>query len=98
MLKPCLAAGACPVTAKPKRLRVAALPQVVIAGALALSPRETGVLAWLAGRKTNGDIAQILGLLPVTIKHCVERIYAKLNVRTRAAATAQALAAAGVRD
>jgi DNA-binding CsgD family transcriptional regulator len=65
---------------------------------LGLSPRETEVLAWLAGGKTNRAIAGILGLSPLTIKHCVERIYTKLNVRTRAAATARAVAAAGVRD
>jgi DNA-binding CsgD family transcriptional regulator len=64
---------------------------------LGLSPRETEVLTWLAGGKTNGEIAAILGLSPLTIKHCVERIYHKLDVRTRAAATAIAVAAAGAR-
>ena len=64
---------------------------------LGLSPRETEVLAWLASGKTNGAIAEILGLSPLTIKHCVERIYAKLGVGTRASATAIAVAAAGVR-
>jgi DNA-binding CsgD family transcriptional regulator len=64
---------------------------------LGLSRRESEVLAWLAGGKTNGAIAEILGLSPITIKHCVERIYAKLDVRTRAAATAIAIAAADAR-
>jgi DNA-binding CsgD family transcriptional regulator len=64
---------------------------------LGLSPRETEVLAWLASGKTNGAMAEILGLSPLTIKHCVERIYAKLGVGTRASATAIAVAAAGVR-
>jgi DNA-binding CsgD family transcriptional regulator len=65
------------------------------AASLSLSPRESEVLAWLAGGKTNRAIAEILGLSPIAIKHCVERIYGKLDVRTRAAATAIAIAAAG---
>ena len=63
---------------------------------LGLSPRETEVLAWLAHGKSNADIAGILGLSPNTIKHCLERVYAKLDVGTRAAATAIAVAAAGM--
>ena len=62
---------------------------------LGLSPRETEVLAWLAHGKSNAEIAGILGLAPATIKHCLERIYGKLDVGTRAAATALAVAAAG---
>ena len=65
---------------------------------LGLSPRETEVLAWLAGGKTNRDIADILGRSPITIKHCVERILAKLDVPTRAAATALAVATTDAGD
>jgi DNA-binding CsgD family transcriptional regulator len=65
---------------------------------LGLSPRETEVLAWLTCGKTNRDIADILGLSPITIKHCVERILAKLDVPTRAAATALAVATADEGD
>jgi DNA-binding CsgD family transcriptional regulator len=65
---------------------------------LGLSPRETEVLAWLTCGKTNRDIADILGLSPITIKHCVERIFAKLDVSTRAAATAVAIAVVGAGD
>jgi DNA-binding CsgD family transcriptional regulator len=65
---------------------------------LGLSPRETEVLAWLARGKTNGAIAESLGLAPATVKHCIERIYAKLEVGTRAAATAIAVATAGAGD
>ena len=61
---------------------------------LGLSPRETEVLAWLAHGKSNAEIAGILGLSPATIKHCLERVYGKLDVGTRAAATAVAVAAA----
>jgi DNA-binding CsgD family transcriptional regulator len=63
---------------------------------LGLSPRETEVLAWLAHGKSNAEIADILGLSPATIKHCLERVYGKLDVGTRAAATAVAVAAAGM--
>jgi len=63
---------------------------------LGLSPRETEVLAWLAHGKSNAEIAAILGLSPATIKHCLERVYGKLDVGTRAAATAVAVAAAGM--
>jgi DNA-binding CsgD family transcriptional regulator len=65
---------------------------------LGLSRRETEVLAWLTGGKTNRDIADILDLSPITIKHCVERILAKLDVPTRAAATAIAVATADAGD
>jgi DNA-binding CsgD family transcriptional regulator len=61
---------------------------------LGLTPRETEVLAWLAHGKSNAEIAAILGLSPATIKHCLERVYGKLDVGTRAAATAIAVAAA----
>ena len=62
---------------------------------LGLSPRETEVLAWLAHGKSNAEIAGILGLSPATIKHCLERVYGKLDVGTRAAATAVAVTVAG---
>ena len=62
---------------------------------LGLSPRETEVLAWLAHGKSNAEIAGILGLSPTTIKHCLERVYGKLDVGTRAAATAVAVTVAG---
>ena len=63
--------------------------------ALGLARRETEVLTWVAAGKTNLAIAEILGLSPVTVKHCLERIYVKLGVGTRAAAAAIAMRAAG---
>jgi DNA-binding CsgD family transcriptional regulator len=63
---------------------------------LGLSPRETEVLAWLAHGKSNAEIAGILGLAPATVKHCLERLYGKLDVNTRAAATAVAVTTAGI--
>ena len=62
---------------------------------LCLTRREAEVLAWVAAGKSNAAIAAILGLSPATIKHCLERIYAKLRVGTRAAAAAIAIRAAG---
>jgi DNA-binding CsgD family transcriptional regulator len=63
--------------------------------ALGLARRETEVLVLLAAGKTNEAVAEALGLAPATVKHCVERIYAKLGVFTRAAAVAMAMRAAG---
>ncbi|WFU18582.1 LuxR family transcriptional regulator [Bradyrhizobium sp. CB3481] len=74
-----------------RKLRIA--PEDITS--LGLSPRETEVLAWLAHGKSNAEIAGILGLAPATVKHCLERVYGKLDVGSRAAATAVAVAAAG---
>ena len=52
------------------------------------------MLTWVAAGKTNLAIAEILGLSPYTVKHCLERIYVKLGVGTRAAAAAIATRAA----
>jgi len=61
---------------------------------LGLSPRESEVLAWVALGKTNGDTGAILGISPRTVQHTLERIYGKLGVHSRAAATARAIRAA----
>jgi DNA-binding CsgD family transcriptional regulator len=61
---------------------------------LGLTRREAEVLAFVAAGNSNAAIAASLGLSPATIKHCVERIYAKLQVRTRAAAAAIAIRSA----
>jgi DNA-binding NarL/FixJ family response regulator len=58
--------------------------------ALALTPRETEVLAWLAKGKTNRDIADILGMSPRTVNKHLEHIFEKLGVETRTAAVAAA--------
>lgn len=57
---------------------------------VALTPRETEVLSWLAKGKTNRDIADILGMSPRTVNKHLEHIYEKLGVETRSAATALA--------
>ena len=57
---------------------------------LALTPRETEVLSWVAKGKTNRDIADILGMSPRTVNKHLEHIFEKLGVETRSAATAKA--------
>jgi len=60
---------------------------------LPLSRREAEVLGLLAGGSLNAAIAGELGISPHTVNRHIERIYAKLDVHNRAAATAAALAA-----
>jgi DNA-binding NarL/FixJ family response regulator len=57
---------------------------------VALTPRETEVLSWLAKGKTNRDIGDILGMSPRTVNKHLEHIYEKLGVETRTAAVAAA--------
>jgi DNA-binding CsgD family transcriptional regulator len=56
-----------------------------------LTPRELEVLAWLSKGKTNGEIAQILGMSARTVQKHLEHIYPKLGVETRTTATVRAL-------
>lgn len=51
-----------------------------------LSPREREVLDWLAGGKTDRDIAAILGISYRTVHKHLQRIYEKLGVENRTAA------------
>ena len=51
-----------------------------------LTPREIGVLKWLAEGKTNPEIAVILGVASGTVKMHVEHILTKLGVDNRTAA------------
>jgi DNA-binding CsgD family transcriptional regulator len=54
---------------------------------LGLTPREAEVLWWTCCGKTNADIAAILDVSRRTVEKHLERIYPKLGVETRAAAT-----------
>lgn len=54
---------------------------------LGLTRREAEVLRWVAEGKTNGETAIILGLSPATVKTHLERIYGKLGVEGRHAAS-----------
>jgi DNA-binding CsgD family transcriptional regulator len=60
---------------------------VTVAGPC-LSQREAEVLDWVAQGKTNGEIAIILHISPLTVKKHLEHILQKLGVETRTAAAA----------
>ena len=49
------------------------------------------MLAWVVDGKTNGKVAAILGTRPRTVAKHLERIFRKLGVETRTAATAAVL-------
>jgi LuxR family transcriptional regulator, quorum-sensing system regulator CciR len=51
-----------------------------------LSPRETEVLVWVARGKSNGAIAEILGISAHTVDAHLRRIYLKLGVFDRLSA------------
>jgi DNA-binding NarL/FixJ family response regulator len=55
-----------------------------------LSPREVEVLGLVAHGRSNRQIAAELGISERTIDRHVSNIYAKLDVSSRAAATAYA--------
>jgi DNA-binding CsgD family transcriptional regulator len=62
---------------------------------LGLSRRQAEVLAWIAEGKTNAEIATILGMSERTVEKHVEHILRRLDVETRTAAAARALAFIG---
>ena len=59
--------------------------------ALPTTPREREVLSWLAGGKTDREIAEILGMSPRTVQKHLQHIYEKLGVETRTAAVMRAM-------
>jgi DNA-binding CsgD family transcriptional regulator len=56
-----------------------------------LSKREGEVLLWMSQGKTNAEIALILGVATRTVEKHVERLFSKLGVYNRNAATRMAL-------
>jgi CheY-like chemotaxis protein/DNA-binding CsgD family transcriptional regulator len=64
-----------------------------LASRFGLTAREAEVLLWLSRGKTNRDISDIIGMAPRTVNKHLEHVFAKLNVETRAAATAIAVQA-----
>jgi DNA-binding CsgD family transcriptional regulator len=52
-----------------------------------LTPRERQVLFWVARGKTNSETGSILGISSSTVGKHLERIYAKLGVENRTAAS-----------
>lgn len=84
--------------AHPDLDRLDTLGELVVGGAGApagsgptkLSPRESEVLAHLAGGETNREIADALTISQHTVGRHIENIFTKLGVTSRAAATAYA--------
>ncbi|EEF62877.1 response regulator transcription factor [Pedosphaera parvula] len=62
---------------------------------LGLSRREAEVLLWVAQGKSNGDIADILGLSEFTVKRHMAGIFDTLGVQSRNAAMLRALESMG---
>ncbi|MEO0936871.1 MAG: LuxR family transcriptional regulator [Pseudomonadota bacterium] len=58
-----------------------------------LSQRERDVLQWIARGKSNGVIADILGLSPHTVDTLMRRVYHKLGVRDRTTAAIEGIGA-----
>jgi DNA-binding CsgD family transcriptional regulator len=57
---------------------------------LPLTNRESEVLYWVAMGKTNGEVGEIIGARPMTVKKHLEHIYDKLGVPNRTAAALRA--------
>jgi DNA-binding CsgD family transcriptional regulator len=51
-----------------------------------LTKRESEVLYWVSMGKTNGEVSEIIGARPLTVKKHLEHIYDKLGVPNRMAA------------
>ena len=56
-----------------------------------LTEREAEVLGWLTRGLTTKEIGQRLNITPKTADHHIQHVYAKIGVRTRAAATVFAM-------
>jgi len=52
---------------------------------------EAEILAWVALGKTDAEVAAILAISPRTVSHTLERVYRKLGVESRLAASMRAL-------
>ena len=61
--------------------------QVQLPAGFDLTRREREILALLAQRLTNPEIAEQLSISPRTVQQHLTNLYAKLNVASRAAAT-----------
>lgn len=67
--------------------------ELVALRGLGLSARQGQVLSLVARGRNNREAAEILGVSPRTVQKHLEHIYDRLGVRSRAAATARAVAA-----
>lgn len=61
----------------------------IVADAYQLTPREREVVHYLATGYARAEVARALGLSPHTVDDHVKRVYAKLDVRSRAELTAR---------
>jgi DNA-binding CsgD family transcriptional regulator len=57
----------------------------------AITDRERQILAWVREGKSNQQIAEVLGISPLTVKNHVQKILRKLGASNRAQAVAQAM-------
>lgn len=57
-----------------------------------LTRRENEVLYWVSMGKTNGEVGEIIGAKPMTVKKHLEHIYDKLGVPNRTAAARMTVA------
>ncbi len=62
-----------------------------LARAFQLTQREAEVLVWTARGKSNREMSEILNISPRTVNKHLERIFIKLGVENRAAATSVAM-------
>lgn len=53
----------------------------------ALTQREAEVLHWVAGGKSNDDVARLIGISSATVKKHLQNVYDKLGVSNRTAAS-----------
>jgi len=72
--------------AQAAHLRICEFAQVSKASTKPLSQREREVLGWVARGKSNGVIAEILGISTGTVDTYLRRIYEKLDVSDRTSA------------
>jgi DNA-binding CsgD family transcriptional regulator len=79
--------------AQTAHLRYSVMMEDVEARDAGLSPREIEVLEWIATGKSNGVIAEILGISPHTVDTNVRRIFSKLEVNDRTTAAIRGLGA-----
>jgi transcriptional regulator EpsA len=57
-----------------------------------VTDRERQILRWVREGKSNQQIAEVLGISPLTVKNHIQKILRKLGAGNRAQAVAQALA------
>ena len=56
-----------------------------------LTPRELEILDWMQKGKSNGEIAQIIAISPLTVKNHVQKILRKLGAHNRTQAVAKGI-------